>query len=294
MPEAKSLRLGAHMSIAGGLEKAVQRAHDASCDVVQIFTKNNNQWAAKPLTDAVIQAWRDALVQTGIGSPVAHASYLINLASPKEELFRKSIEALVVEWERAEQLQLEGLVVHPGAFTDSSEELGIAKIVDGVREIIDRVKPQHCRLLLENTAGQGSCLGHTIAQLGAMFRGIDNTENLGVCFDTCHAFAAGYDLTTDAGYAVMQTEIANELPPSVIRAVHINDSKKGCGSRVDRHDHIGQGMITLDGFRRVLADPVFNVCPMYLETPKGVDDETGEDFDVNNLNTLRGLVGGRA
>ncbi|WP_417739244.1 deoxyribonuclease IV [Rosistilla oblonga] len=291
MPKASSLRLGAHMSIAGGLEKAVQRAHDATCDVVQIFTKNNNQWAAKPLTEATIEAWRAALAEYSIGAPIAHASYLINMASPNDELFRKSIEALVVEWQRAEQLQLEGLVVHPGAFTDSSEAEGLEKIVIAVREIIDRVQPQHCRLLLENTAGQGSCLGHAISHLGTMFRGIDNTENLGVCFDTCHAFAAGYDLTTDAGYAAMSAEIDSELPDGAIRAVHINDSKKGCGSRVDRHDHIGQGMITLDGFRRVLADPVFNVCPMYLETPKGTDPETGEDLDTNNLNTLRSLAG---
>lgn len=292
MPKAQTLRLGAHMSIAGGLEKAVQRAHDAGCDVVQIFTKNNNQWAAKPLPDATVQAWQAALNETGIGAPIAHASYLINLASPNPELLQKSIDALVVEWQRAELLQLEGLVVHPGAFTDSSEEEGLAKIVDAVREIIERVAPQHCRLLLENTAGQGSCLGHSMAQLGTMFRGIDNTENLGVCFDTCHAFAAGYDLTTDAGYAELKTAIDNELPPAAIRAVHINDSKKGCGSRVDRHDHIGQGMITLDGFRRVLADPTFNVCPMYLETPKGTDPETGEDLDSNNLKTLRGLLAG--
>ncbi|MEZ6088571.1 MAG: deoxyribonuclease IV [Pirellulaceae bacterium] len=289
MPDPLPLRLGAHMSIAGGLEKAVERAKQAGCSVVQIFTKNNNQWRAKPLTDEGIELWRNALVEYAITDPIAHASYLINLASPNDELYRKSIDALVVEWQRAEQLGLDGLVVHPGAHTDSTESEGLARIGDAVREVIDRVEPKACRLLLENTAGQGSCLGHSILHLSIMLQAIDNPAAVGICFDTCHALASGYDLTTDEGFDELVSAIESELPSSAIRALHLNDSKKPCGSRVDRHEHIGRGYVTLDGFRRVLKHPFFRDCPMYLETPKGTDPDTSKDWDVQNLEALRTL-----
>ncbi|EMI20824.1 apurinic endonuclease Apn1 [Rhodopirellula maiorica SM1] len=281
---------GSHVSVAGGLAKGVARAVDVGCDVIQVFTKNNNQWAAKPLVAADIDAWKTALANSGIRNPIAHASYLINLASPKDDLFQKSVDSLVMELERANELEIEGLVVHPGAFTTSSEADGIKRIIDAVVEVLGRVTPGSCRLLLENTAGQGSCLGHQIHQLAAMIEGGGDCERVGVCLDTCHAFAAGYEINTKQGFADFRQELDDLLPAGAIAALHLNDSKKPLGSRVDRHEHIGRGEIGLDGFRHVLTDDKLSVIPGYLETEKGTDEETGEDWDRINLATLRRLV----
>jgi deoxyribonuclease-4 len=282
--------LGSHVSAAGGVHKAVQRAVDVGCDCLQIFSKNNNQWRAKPLTEKEVKAWTEALAQSHLVHPIAHASYLINLASPKDDLFQKSVDALVVELERANLLRLEGLVVHPGAFTESSEEEGLNRIVDAVSEALTRVEPGSCRLLLENTAGQGSCLGYTLEQLAFLLDGINANDRLGICFDTCHAFAAGYEINTRRGFDAMRKEIKDMLPKNSIRALHLNDSKKPLGSRVDRHEHIGRGEIGLDAFRYLFQDPVLGKLPGYLETEKGTDEESGEDWDVINLRTLRELV----
>jgi deoxyribonuclease-4 len=288
--ETLKMIVGSHVSAAGGLYKAVGRAIDVGCDCIQIFTKNNNQWRAKALTEKDVTAWRDAINDSNLVHPIAHASYLINLASPKEDLFRKSIDALVVEMERANQLQLEGLVVHPGAFTDSSEADGIDRIIDAVREALQRVEPGSCRLLLENTAGQGTCLGHRFEQLAKMLDGIDNKDRVGVCLDTCHAFAAGYELNTKRGFKEMRRAIDDLLPKHSIAALHLNDSKKPLGSRVDRHEHIGQGEIGLEGFRLALHDSLLGKLPGYLETEKGTDADSGEDWDVINLRALRSLA----
>ena len=311
--------LGSHVSCAGGFAKAVERAVDVGCDCLQLFvsnpprqwpvspvkpgeelkagwqlvqglTKNNNQWAAKPLTDEVVQKWNDAMAGSNLVHPIAHASYLINLASPKDDLFQKSIDALVIELEHGNQLSLDGLVVHPGAFTDSSEQDGLNRIVDAVAEVIGRVAAGSCRLLLENTAGQGTCLGHTFEQLAFMLDGVGDQERVGVCMDTCHAFAAGYEINVADGFAAMSKEIGDLLPPGAITALHLNDSKKPLGSRVDRHEHIGGGEIGLDAFRYLFQDPMFASLPGYLETEKGTDEESGEDWDVINLGVLRGLV----
>ncbi|MCP4888339.1 MAG: deoxyribonuclease IV [Rubripirellula sp.] len=282
--------LGSHVSAAGGLHRAVERANGVGCNCVQVFTKNNNQWRAKPLEDSAVTAWREAFDHSNLSHPIAHASYLINLASPKPELLQKSIDGLVVEWERANLLGLEGLVVHPGAFTDSSESEGLNRIVDAVAETLGRVDPGSCRLLLENTAGQGSCLGHTFKQLAFMIDGIDAHERVGICLDTCHAFAAGYEINTEAGFQSTRQEIDDLFPADTIAALHLNDSKKPLGSRVDRHDHIGRGEIGLEAFRFVLEDDLLGKLPGYLETEKGTDEETGEDWDIINLRTLRGLV----
>ncbi len=282
--------LGSHVSAAGGVHKAVQRAIDVGCDCIQIFTKNNNQWRAKPLSEKDVNSWIEALAKSNLSHPIAHASYLINLASPKDDLFEKSIDALVIELERANLLQLEGLVVHPGAYTDSSEENGLNRIVDAVSETLGRVEPGTCRLLLENTAGQGTCLGHTFEQLAFMLDGIDSNDRVGVCFDTCHAFAAGYEINTDTGFTAMRREIDDLLPDNCIAALHLNDSKKPLGSRVDRHEHIGRGEIGLDAFRFVIEDSMMGELPGYLETEKATDEESGEEWDVINLRTLRELV----
>lgn len=282
--------LGSHVSAAGGLDHAVARAIDVGCDCLQVFTKNNNQWRAKALSKQEVRDWLQAFGASNLTHPIAHASYLINLASPKDDLFKKSIDALVVELERGNLLQLEGLVVHPGAFTESSEEAGLDRIVDAVCEVLGRVQAGTCRLLLENTAGQGSCLGYTFEQLAQMLDGIDGGQRVGICLDTCHAFAAGYALHTKKGFQAMRQEIDDLLPESSIRALHLNDSKKPLGSRVDRHEHIGQGEIGLEGFRLVLHDPVLGKLPGYLETEKGTDEASGEDWDVINLRVLRSLA----
>lgn len=284
---------GAHMSVAGGLHTGVERALAAGCNCLQIFTKNNNQWNCAELTCEAIKAFQCALKPSGIPAPIAHTSYLINVASPDDTLWQKSIEALVVEWQRAEALELSGLVMHPGAYVSSTAEAGLARIVAAVSQVIERVKPQHCRLLFENTAGQGSCLGWQFSELGWLLRELGDTDHLGVCFDTCHAFAAGYDLTTATGLKGMFSEFEREVGLEHLRAIHINDSKKGCGTRVDRHEHIGLGMIGEDAFARFLKTKAVKHLPMFLETPKGTDEESGEDWDVRNLATLRRLAGVR-
>ena len=282
-------RFGSHTSIAGGLHLAVERAQEVGCDVVQIFTKNNNQWNCKPITETDAKLFAEALERTGIGAAIAHASYLINLASPDEELWKKSLDALIVEWQRAEQLKLDGLVVHPGAHMKATPEEGMQRVVQAVNRASESVAPRSCRLLLENTAGQGSCLGHSIEQLSEMLRGIQKPEHVGVCWDTCHALAAGYDFRTAAGLKSMVNQLEEKVGLANLRAVHINDSKKDCGSRVDRHEHIGHGFIGEAGFKRFLACSAFKNLPMYLETAKEKDDATGEEWDVINLRTLRRL-----
>ena len=286
--------LGTHVSVAGGLHLGVQRGLDSGCQCIQLFTKNANAWQAKPLSDEAVAAWKQAWDASGLAHPIAHASYLINLASPQPSLLQKSVDALVVEWQRCETLGLDGLVLHPGAYTTSTAADGIARIVDSIIEAAERVRPQHCRLLLENTAGQGTCLGSSLEQLGQMIDQVTArlpavAEQLGVCLDTCHAFAAGYAINTAAGFREFRAQIADLLPFAAVRAIHFNDSKKPLGSRVDRHEHIGRGAIGEAGFRNVLSDPLLGRLPGYLETEKGVDPDTGRDWDEVNLAALRSL-----
>lgn len=286
--------LGTHVSVAGGLHLGVQRGLDLGCQCIQLFTKNANAWQAKPLDDDAVAAWKQAWDDSGLAHPIAHASYLINVASPQPLLQQKSIEALVIEWQRCETLGLDGLVLHPGAYTTSNETEGIARVVDSIIEAAERVDPQRCRLLLENTAGQGTCLGHSLGQLGQMIDQVTvrlpaAAERLGVCLDTCHAFAAGYAVSTEPGFRDFRTQIDDLLPPDAVRALHLNDSKKPLGSRVDRHEHIGRGEIGEAGFRNFLADPLLGRLPGYLETEKGEDPDTGREWDEINLAVLRSL-----
>ncbi len=280
--------LGAHMSIAGGYYKAVDAAARFGMDCVQIFTKNNNQWRAKPLTKEDIKLFRDALERTGVGYPVAHSSYLINLASPKEELWQKSLDAFVIELQRAEALGLIGVVVHPGSYTDSSEEKGLARIAKAINQIHRKTARFKTQILLETTAGQGTNLGHRFEQLGAIFDAVKKSERMGVCVDTCHIFAAGYPLTTKKEYTATMAEFDALVGLERICAFHLNDSKRPLGSRVDRHEKIGDGHLGLKPFRHLLNDPRFAETPMYLETPKGTDKE--KPLDKINMRTLRRLV----
>lgn len=282
-------KLGSHMSIAGGYYKSVEAAAQAGCDCVQLFTKNSNQWAAKPITADESQAFAAALLRHRISNPISHASYLINLASPNPELRDKSIAALAVELQRAGQLGIRWVIFHPGSFTESSEEEGLDKIAAAIDGILIDTADCGAGLLLENTAGQGTNLGWNFGQLATILEQLEHRDRLGVCFDTCHAFAAGYDLSTPAGYTAMWAEFDYKVGLARLAAIHLNDSKKGLGSRVDRHEHIGQGAIGLEGFRQLLNDQRMDQVPMYLETEKG-QNEAGEDWDVVNLRTLRGLI----
>ncbi len=277
------------MSIAGGYYKAINAAVEAGCDCVQIFTKNNNQWRAKPITDAEAERFRETFEQSPLTDSLAHASYLINMASPKDDLRDKSIEAMRVELRRAEQLGVPFVVVHPGAFTDSSEEEGIARISDAMNEIHDAESDCSTVCLLETTAGQGTCLGWRFEHLAEMLDGIDQPERMGICLDTCHVFAAGYSLSPDESYQATMNEFDHTVGLDQLKAIHLNDSKKDLGSRVDRHEHIGDGHLGLEPFKLLLNDDRLSEVPMYLETEKK-DAPDGRAWDVVNLERLRGLL----
>lgn len=284
--------LGAHQSIAGGYYNAVEIAAECGCDCVQIFTKNNNQWRAKALTDEDAEKFQAALKRLKISHPISHDSYLINLAAPDEELWRKSVEAFAVELLRAETLGIPYVVTHPGAYTSSSEEAGLKRIVAALDEVHDKVGKLKVCTLLENTAGQGSTLGWKFEQLAAIIDGVKAPKRVSVCIDTCHLLAAGYPLTAPADYEATMKKLDKVIGLKLVKAIHLNDSKKELGSRVDRHEHIGRGKIGLEGFRHLLNDPRFAAVPMYLETPKEDDDgePNGINQDRKNLKTLRSLV----
>ncbi len=284
--------LGAHQSIAGGYYKAVEIAAECGCQCVQIFTKNNNQWRAKALTDDDAEKFQATLKRLNISHPLSHDSYLINLAAPDEELWRKSIEAFAIELLRAEKLDIPYVVTHPGAFTTSSEAAGLKRIVEALDEVHAKVGKLKVCTLLENTAGQGSTLGWRFEQLATVIGGVKDPDRLAVCIDTCHLLAAGYPLSTPADYDATMQELDKIIGLKLIKAFHLNDSKKELGSRVDRHEHIGRGKIGLEGFRLLLNDERLVKIPMYLETPK--ENEAGEpdgiEMDRMNLATLRELV----
>jgi deoxyribonuclease-4 len=283
--------LGAHQSIAGGYYKAVEIAHRTGCDCVQVFTKNNNQWRAKPISPDEAQKFRDALKTLGISHPVAHDSYLINLASPDNELWKKSIDAFVVELQRAAQLGIPYVVTHPGSYTTSTEARGLKRIVRALNEVHRQTKGVAAQCLLENTAGQGSNLGWRFEHLAAIRDGLREPDRLGgVCIDTCHLFAAGYALSSEKDVKSTLRALDKVIGLGHVKAFHLNDSKTKFGSRVDRHAGIGRGEIGLEAFRVLLNDRRLRRTPMYLETPKGL--ENGQDLDTINLNTLRSLIAG--
>ena len=281
--------LGAHMSIAGGYYKAVEAAQRVGCDVVQLFTKNNNQWRAKPIGAEDVGLFAGALKQHKIGQPISHASYLINLASGNPELWEKSVDGMVVELQRAEQLGIAYVVVHPGAHTGQTEQEGIDTVIRAIDEVHRRADGIAAQILLEATAGQGTCLGCRFEHLAAMINGVEQPLRLGICVDTCHLFAAGYPLSERLDYLRTFRELDRIVGLKRIKAFHLNDSKKEFGSRVDRHEHIGRGKLGLAAFEHLLNDRRFRRVPMYLETPKEMNEE-GEEWDVVNLRTLRELI----
>jgi deoxyribonuclease-4 len=279
---------GSHMSIAGGCDRAVRAAKAVGFETVQLFTKNNNQWNAPPIGDDHVAAFRAALEETGVTDPVAHTSYLINLASPDGGLWEKSIEALVVEVERCAALGIPDLVVHPGAHMGAGEKRGVLRIAKALDKVHRRTKGSLVTIDLETTAGQGTNLGYRFEHLRDILDRVGQPERLGVCVDTCHIFAAGYSLASKEEYDETIEQLEGYVGLGRLRAWHLNDSCRECGSRVDRHAGIGAGHMGLEPFRHLVNDPRFHHLPMILETPKGVDQ--GEDLDARNLSTLRQLV----
>lgn len=285
--KAKSGRplLGAQMSIAGGVGEAFIRGKQVGCECIQIFTKSSRQWASKPLSKEEIQLFEHNRVETGIATVIAHDSYLLNLGAPDDALRNKSVGGFIDELERCEALGVPILVAHPGAHVGSGVEAGIRTIAKSIDEAHAACKSFKVKIALEVTAGQGSTLGCTFEQMAQIFDAVAEPERLRLCFDTEHAFAAGYDLRTPQGYADTFGELDKFVGIGKLAAFHLNDSIKDLNSRVDRHQHIGKGFIGLDAFRRLLNDPRFVGLPMCLETPKGPDLQE----DIENLTTLRSL-----
>jgi deoxyribonuclease-4 len=280
---------GAHMSIAGGCHNALTAARQHQFDTVQLFTKNNNQWDARELTAQDIEQFHSTLKTTKLRFATAHDSYLINLATPDPVLYQRSLEAFVIEVQRAESLGLSYLVMHPGTPTDGDDDAGIRRIVQALDDVHARCHACRVKILLETTAGQGKSLGWRFEHLAAILDSVKQSRRLGVCLDTCHVFAAGYALATARDYENTMRSFDRLIGLSRLKVLHLNDSKKPLGSRVDRHEHIGKGHLGLEAFRLLVNDSRFQKVPMIMETPK--EGPNDEDMDVVNLDTLRALVG---
>jgi deoxyribonuclease IV len=274
------------MSTSGGAWRALQRGRSIRCDVVQVFVKNNMQWFGKPISPKDLALYADERVENHFACVFGHTGYLINLGGPASGNRDRSIESLVQEIQLATQLDLPFLVLHPGAHLGAGEAAGIKQIVSGLDEVFAATRRSPVRIALENTAGQGTCLGNKIEHLAAVFDRVKKPERLGLCLDTAHFFAAGYDIRTPKGWNAAIREVASLVGVKQILAFHLNDSKTDLGSRVDRHEHIGKGKIGKEAFRHIVNDARFRKHPGCLETPKSEDLHE----DVQNLATLRSLV----
>ena len=279
--------LGAHMSISGGIHLAPGRGKAAGCGVIQVFTQNSNQWRGKMPTDSDVARFREEWDQAGLHDVISHDIYLVNLGAAPGETREKSLVAFREEMERCARLGISRIVMHPGSHLGDGEERGIARIVEAFDLLIPAVPEFEGKILLETTAGQGTNLGYAFGHLRAIMDGSAFPDRFGVCLDTCHVFAAGYDIATEEGYLSLFGEFNRIIGLEKLHCFHVNDSKKGLGCRVDRHDHIGQGSMGLVGFRSLMNDPRFADIPKILETPKGDNDE----MDAVNLGLLRGLIG---
>ncbi len=278
------LLLGAHLSIAGGVSQAFARADDLGCTAMQIFTKNASQWRSKPLPTSEIEAFASAWDKSQVTSVTAHDSYLINLASAEGDKRSRSLAAFIDEMERCAILGIPGLVMHPGAHLGAGEDVGLQRIAEAMRSIFAEAPPS-VRVLLENTAGQGSYLGHRFEHLAEIMERVPEGR-FGVCFDTCHTLAAGYDLTSAEGYRATMSEFDRLVGTEHIAAFHLNDSLKERGSRVDRHAQIGQGAVSLEVFAALMADERFAEVPKLLETAPGEDN----CFHLASLSLLRQMA----
>jgi deoxyribonuclease IV len=276
--------LGAHVSIAGGIFNAPERGAKAGAKVLQFFTQNSNQWKGKAVSAEDAALFQQNMAAHGIAEAISHDIYLINLAAGPSEIQDKSITAFREEMERCARLGVNKIVMHPGSHTGDGEAVGIRRICEAFDLLFSLVPQFTGKVLLENTAGQGTYLGYRFDQLKAIIEGTSYPDRFGVCFDTCHAFAAGYDLTTRDGYQRTFEEFHKAVGISTLQAFHLNDSKKGMGSKVDRHEHIGDGALGLEPFRFILNDPQFASVPKVIETPHE------EGMDVENLKRLRSLI----
>ncbi len=278
--------LGAHMSVSGGLASAFERARTIEISTMQIFTKNQNRWQQKPTPPEEITRWNALQTETGIKPVVAHAAYLINLGTPGEEIWQKSVAAMTDELQRAEELGILGVVLHPGGHMGSGEEAGLDRIAQGLDRCHAATAGFHTLTLLEGTAGQGTALGSTFEQLRGILDRVAAPERVAICLDTCHLFAAGYELRTAEGYEETMARFDELIGLDRLRCFHFNDSKKGLGSHVDRHEHIGAGMLGSEPFRLILNDARLASVPKILETPKSEDMHE----DIENLTRLRGVA----
>lgn len=278
--------LGAHMSIAGGLHNAPERGVKAGCGVIQVFTQNSNQWRGKAISDPDVALFKKKLKESGLHEVISHDIYLINLAAAPGEVRDKSLAGFQEEMERCARLGIGKIVMHPGAHNGDGEETGLRRIVEAFDHLFDNTPAYTGMILLETTAGQGTNVGYTFEHLRAIIDGSTHPDRFGICYDTCHTFAAGYDITSEAGYKAVWEEFDRIIGFDRLQCFHINDSKKGLNCRVDRHEHIGQGAMGLSAFRFIMNDPRFAKIPKILETPKGDKDE----MDEVNLKTLRDLA----
>jgi len=274
------------MSIAGGVHTAVERGISTGCTTMQMFVKNNNQWRGKELSDEDISTYKKLLQESSIGPVVVHDTYLINLCATDKEILRKSRTALKDELDRCERLGVEYLNFHPGSHIGAGEKEGIKRIAESLNTIHDQTRGYAVRSVLETTAGQGTAIGYRFEQLREIIDLVDDAERMAVCVDTCHVFAAGYDIATERGYEKTFEDFDAVIGLGRLAAFHVNDSKREFGSRVDRHEHIGKGAIGKTGFRLLMNDDRFRTVPKILETPKGPEMKE----DVMNMRVLRSMV----
>jgi deoxyribonuclease-4 len=282
----RSILLGAHMSIAGGVHTAVERGISIGCTTMQMFVKNNNQWRGKELSVEDISTYKKLLSESSIGPVVVHDTYLINLCATDKQILRKSRVALKDELDRCEVLGVEYLNLHPGSHVGAGEGEGIKRIAESLNIIHERTKKYRVKSVLETTAGQGTAIGYRFEQLREIIDMVTEPDRMAVCMDTCHVFAAGYDISTERGYEKTLKEFDTIIGLERLVAFHVNDSKRELGSHVDRHDHIGKGKIGKTGFRLLMNDDRFRSIPKILETPKGPEMKE----DVRNMRTLRNMV----
>lgn len=275
------------MPIGGGIEKAIERGQSIGCSTIQLFTKSNRQWHAKPLSQDAIELFGNTAKESGIYPIIAHATYLINIASPEKKIEHASIQALTTELDRCQELGIHYLVLHPGSSVKGTPEEGIERIITNLNTILDKA-PGNTVISLETMAGQGSALCSTFEQISQIIKGIHHKKRIGVCFDTCHVFAAGYDLRTAKTYEQTWKHFDDVIGLDKLNVIHVNDSKKGLNSRVDRHEHIGKGELGLEAFRLLFNDKRFFDIPKILETPKATEEPFTED--KMNMKTIRGLL----
>ncbi|NOZ61507.1 MAG: deoxyribonuclease IV [Calditrichaeota bacterium] len=283
MNKDENILLGAHVSVAAGVHLAPQRGQEIGCTAIQIFTRNQRQWTSPPLSDDEVGQYFESLKNTDIRSVVAHSSYLINLASPDKNQLQKSRESFILELDRAERLKLDGYIFHPGAHKGAGEKSGMKRVTEQLNLILAERPDHKTKILLETTAGQGTSLGHSFEQLAEMISGTTQPERLGVCLDTCHIFAAGYDFRRREQYEKMMADFDRIIGLNKLAAIHVNDSKTGFGSHVDRHELIGKGEIGLQAFAFIMNDQRLGQVPKIIELPGGPNS------DRENLRILKGL-----